>query len=89
MIADEDVHTEGVSALAPYRVIVTGTHPEYRSTAMLDALETWLRQGGRLLYLGGNGFYWRVAFSNAWPGAIERRRTEDGVRNWQTEPGES
>jgi N,N-dimethylformamidase len=56
---------------------------------MLDALEGWLRDGGRLLYLGGNGFYWRVAFSDSWPGAIELRRTEDGVRNWQTAPGES
>ncbi len=89
IIADEDVHTEGIEALAPYRLIVTGTHPEYWSTAMLNALEEWLRRGGRLMYLGGNGFYWRVAFSAAWPGAIELRRAEDGVRNWQTESGES
>ncbi|MDG2113705.1 MAG: hypothetical protein P8N02_13950, partial [Actinomycetota bacterium] len=89
IIADEDVHHDGLSALAPYRVIVTCSHPEYWSTAMLDALEEWQRNGGRLLYLGGNGFYWRVAFSDAWPGAIELRRAEDGVRNWQTEHGEN
>ena len=89
VIADEDLHADGRDALSPYRVIVTGTHPEYYSTAMLDAIEAWLRAGGRLIYLGGNGFYWRVAFSDAWPGAIELRRAEDGVRNWQTEPGES
>ncbi len=89
VIADEDVHAEGLAALAPYRVIVTGSHPEYWSTAMLDALDQWQRSGGRLLYLGGNGFYWRVAFSDAWPGAIELRRAEDGVRNWQTDTGES
>ena len=89
VIADEDLHADGRDALSPYRVIVTGTHPEYYSTAILDAIEAWLRAGGRLIYLGGNGFYWRVAFSDAWPGAIELRRAEDGVRNWQTEPGES
>ncbi|MGR8921944.1 MAG: N,N-dimethylformamidase beta subunit family domain-containing protein, partial [Gammaproteobacteria bacterium] len=89
VLSDEDLHHDGPAALAPYRVLVTGTHPEYWSTAMLDALEDWLRQGGRLMYLGGNGFYWRVAFSDAWPGALELRRAEDGVRNWQTEPGES
>lgn len=89
VIADEDVHAEGMDALAPYRVIVTGSHPEYWSTPMLDALEAWLRRGGRLIYLGGNGFYWRVALSGAWPGAVELRRAEDGVRNWQSEPGES
>ena len=89
IVSDEDVHTEGLAALAPYRVIVTGTHPEYWSTAMLDALEEWQRSGGRLMYLGGNGFYWRVSFSDCWPGAIELRRAEDGVRNWQTGDGEN
>ena len=89
VIADEDIHHEGYEALEPYRVIVTGSHPEYWSTAMIEALDQWQRNGGRLLYLGGNGFYWRVAFSDEWPGAIELRRAEDGVRNWQTEPGES
>ena len=89
IIADEDVHAEGVAALAPYRVVVTGTHPEYWSTSMLDALADWQRRGGRLMYLGGNGFYWRVGFSEHWPGAMELRRAEDGVRNWQTGPGES
>lgn len=89
IIADEDIHHDGLAALAPYRVLVTGTHPEYWSSDMLAALEQWLRDGGRLMYLGGNGFYWRVAFSEQWPGAIELRRAEDGVRNWQCEVGES
>jgi N,N-dimethylformamidase len=89
ILGDEDVHVDGFGALAPYRVIVTSSHPEYWSTAMLDALEEWQRAGGRLIYLGGNGFYWRVAFSDGWPGAMELRRAEDGVRNWQTENGES
>ena len=89
IVTDEDLHADGVEAIAPYRVLVTGSHPEYWSTAMLDALADWQRNGGRLMYLGGNGFYWRVAFSDAWPGAMELRRAEDGVRNWQTGPGES
>ena len=89
IVTDEDLHDEGYGALAPYRVVVTGSHPEYWSTAMLDALDEWQRQGGRLMYLGGNGFYWRVAFSDHWPGAIELRRAEDGVRNWQTGDGEN
>ncbi|WP_419841027.1 N,N-dimethylformamidase beta subunit family domain-containing protein [Candidatus Poriferisodalis sp.] len=89
IVTDEDLHAEGLEAIAPYRVLVTGSHPEYWSTAMLDALADWQRAGGRLMYLGGNGFYWRVAFSDEWPGAVELRRAEDGVRNWQTGPGES
>lgn len=89
IVTDEDLHADGIDAIAPYRVLVTGSHPEYWSTAMLDALGDWQRNGGRLMYLGGNGFYWRVAFSDEWPGAMELRRAEDGVRNWQTGPGES
>ena len=89
IISDEDLHAEGAAALAPYRVIVTCSHPEYWSTDMLNALEAWQRDGGRLMYLGGNGFYWRVAFSDAWPGAMELRRAEDGVRNWEPGNGEN
>ena len=38
MITDEDLHWEGTGLLSPYRVIVTGSHPEYWSEQMLDAL---------------------------------------------------
>lgn len=88
VVTDEQLHAEGDAALDGYRVIVTGSHPEYWSTAMLDTLEAWQRTGGRLMYLGGNGFYWRVAFSEDWPGAMELRRAEDGTRAWIAEAGE-
>ena len=29
---------------------------------MRDVLVEWQSRGGRLMYLGGNGFYWRIAF---------------------------
>ena len=88
VITDEDLDRDGLALLRPYRVVLTGTHPEYTSTAMWDALETYTEQGGRLMYLGGNGFYWRVAFSEETPGAMEVRRGEGGVRTWEAEPGE-
>ena len=44
--------------------------------------------GGRLIYLGGNGFYWRVALDPARDGVIEVRRAEGGIRAWAAEPGE-
>ena len=89
VLTDETLHHDGAAALEPYRVLVTGSHPEYWSTAMLDGLEAWLETGGRLVYLGGNGFYWRVAFSDRWPGAMEVRRAEDGTRAWTASPGEA
>ncbi|MER8543970.1 LamG domain-containing protein [Mesorhizobium sp. M1334] len=88
VITDEDLHKEGESILEPYRVVLTGCHPEYVSIAMWDALRTHLSRGGRLMYLGGNGFYWRTAFHPTLPGLIEVRRAEDGSRTWSAEPGE-
>ncbi|MEX0809437.1 MAG: N,N-dimethylformamidase beta subunit family domain-containing protein [Dongiaceae bacterium] len=88
IITDEDLHEEGVRLLADYRCVVTGTHPEYYSREMLDAVEAYKAKGGRFLYTGANGFYWRVAFSDAFPGAMEMRRAEDGMRGCYSEGGD-
>lgn len=88
VITDDDVHREGVALLDHYRCVVTGSHPEYTSTAMLDAFEAFTAGGGRFVYLGGNGFYWRVSWSEEEPWIMEIRRAEDGTRAWIAEPGE-
>jgi N,N-dimethylformamidase len=88
VITEEDLHSEGLGLLKPYRVVITGSHPEYDSVQMLDALEAYLHGGGRLMYLGGNGFYWKIAHHPTRPGVIEVRRAEGGVRAWAAEPGE-
>jgi N,N-dimethylformamidase len=88
VVTDEDLHVEGVGLLAPYRVILTGTHPEYCSEQMLDALDEYLRIGGRLMYLGGNGFYWVTSVDPSRPHVVEVRRGESGTRSWQSAPGE-
>ncbi|MDE2395001.1 MAG: N,N-dimethylformamidase [Burkholderiales bacterium] len=88
VITDEDLHRDGAEALAPYRVVLTGTHPEYHSTAMWNAMQGWLDKGGRLMYLGANGWYWRIAYHGELPNVVELRRAEDGIRTWMAEPGE-
>ena len=88
VVTDEDLHYEGYARIAPYRVILTGSHPEYWSKPMWDALDAWKRQGGRLMYMGANGWYWRVAFHPEKPGMMEVRRGEGGIRAWAAEPGE-
>src|SRR3546814_12239856 len=55
---------------------------------MLVGIESYLQRGGRLMYLGGNGFYWRIAFHPERPGLIEMRRAESGTRTWGAEAGE-
>ncbi|MEZ5924157.1 MAG: DUF6605 domain-containing protein [Hyphomicrobiaceae bacterium] len=88
VITDEDLHNDGLALLRRYRTVITGTHPEYHSTAMLDAIQGFLDRGGRLMYLGGNGFYWRISFSPHHPGVIECRRSEAGIRPWEPGPGQ-
>ncbi|MCB1509920.1 MAG: N,N-dimethylformamidase [Hyphomicrobiaceae bacterium] len=88
LVSDWELHTEGVSALSGYRVVMTGSHPEYHTRETLDALEAYRDGGGRFMYLGGNGFYWKIAASPEKPGVIEIRRAEGGIRAWAAEPGE-
>jgi N,N-dimethylformamidase len=88
IVTDEDLHEEGAGLLAPYRVLLTGSHPEYHTPQTLDALTAFRDGGGRLMYLGGNGFYWRIACVPELPGMIELRRAEGGIRAWDAEPCE-
>ncbi len=89
IITDEELHDKGYALLAPYEVIITGTHPEYISTEMLEAIGAYRDRGGRIMYLGGDGFYWRIAYHSQCPGIIELRRGETGVRAWAAAPGET
>lgn len=75
ILTDEDLHAEGAGLIAPYSVVITSSHPEYFSAAMLDAFAAYKAAGGRLMYLGGNGACWRTDTHDEWPGAIEVRRS--------------
>ncbi len=85
-LTDEDLHFEGASALEPYRVVLTGTHPEYYSLPMLEGLRVYLDRGGRLMYMGGNGFYWVTPMDQS--GRFIEVRRRDGTEHWQGAPGE-
>ncbi len=87
VITDDDLHREGQALLSPYSVVLTGSHPEYYSEQMLDALQSYLRGGGRLMYLGGNGFYWVTSAGSQWPYPLEVRRW-GGTETWGSAPGE-
>lgn len=86
VVTDHDVHKYGASLLEGYKVVVTGSHPEYVSGEMLDALDNYVARNGRLMYLGGNGFYWVTAVAP--DGSIEVRRGHAGTRAWESLPGE-
>ena len=88
VITDDELHAWGKDAIAGYDLVITCSHPEYHTLGSLDALQGYVDGGGRFLYLGGNGFYWKVAVSSGWPDAVEIRRGEGGIRAWAADPGE-
>ncbi len=88
VITDEDLHRDGVECLRPYKAVLNGTHSEYYSEEMMDATEQYLAEGGHVMYLGANGYYWVVAFRPDEPWCMEIRKLESGSRAWQAAPGE-
>ena len=88
IVTDAELHRDGRAAIAGYDVVTTGSHPEYHTSKTLDALRGYRDNGGHLLYLGANGFYWRIAVHSENDSMLEIRRAEDGIRAWAAEPGE-
>lgn len=88
VITDEDLDDQGLDALRPYDVVLTGSHPEYHTRRMIEALIAHREGGGYLMYLGANGFYWKIARPASAPHLLEIRRAEGGIRAWASEPGE-
>ncbi|HVW70217.1 MAG TPA: N,N-dimethylformamidase beta subunit family domain-containing protein, partial [Steroidobacteraceae bacterium] len=72
----------------PYRAVLSGTHAEYWTVEMLEGLESYQQQGGRFVYLSGNGLYWVTALDPETQTVCEIRRP-NGTRAWQAQPGEA
>lgn len=76
--------------------MIFGAHQEYVTHAQYDAAGVYLDQGGRMMHLGGNGWYWSVGRHPAAEGPIEYRKNtlwservmQDGLRGggfWETD----
>mgnify|MGYP000031158032 FL=1 len=89
IVTDEQLHQDGFKAIKKYKTVITGSHPEYHTKETLDALRDFRDNGGSLNYLGGNGFYWRIAIHKENKNILEIRRPEGGIRAWASEPGEA
>lgn len=87
IVTEHDLNQEHNTLLAPYQTVITGTHPEYYSGDMLDAYEQHVADGGALMYLGGDGFYWVTSQFADMPHVLEVRKSE-GLRHWDACPGE-
>ena len=85
---DHDLDDLGADLLEGTKVILTGSHPEYVTSSMHDVLARYSANGGNIIYLGGNGFYWVTARTQSAPHLIEVRRGHAGTRTWEGSPGE-
>lgn len=93
VFTDEDATYDGLARLEPYNVIITGSHPEHNTGRQLDALHNYTQRGGRLMYMGADGWYWVHSYHPAYDGrgrgiVTEMRRCESGIRTWRADPGE-
>jgi N,N-dimethylformamidase len=80
LVTDFELHAQGIDLLKRYKGVATGSHPEYLSSAMEEAYRRYITEGGKLAYLGGNGFAAVAAFKDD---VMELRRgpTQSG-RTW-------
>jgi hypothetical protein len=60
LYADSDLHHDP-SLLLQYSTLLINTHSEYWTAPMYAGLEAFLAAGGNLVYLSGNGLYWKTA----------------------------
>jgi N,N-dimethylformamidase len=89
VVADEDLHREGRGLLESYKVVLTGTHPEYWSQEMIRGCQQYLCGGGRMMYLGGNGMYWVTQLDREAGHTIEMRRAQPSSPHFfDPHPGE-
>lgn len=80
VVCDRDLHTDGYSALSRYGTVISGSHPEYYTVESLQAHTDFVKHGGNLIYLGGNGFYWSCASKADSLHRVEIRRGDQGCR---------
>ncbi len=86
--SDFELEKEGVGLLNKYKVVLTGTHPEYSTEKHIDAFVAYQYAGGRFMYLGGDGFYWCTSIHPENENIVEIRKGEAGNRAYTTDPGE-
>jgi N,N-dimethylformamidase len=77
VITDELVDEEGVDLLNQYDAIIGSTHPEYTTVGMLNDIGNFTTNGGRFIYIGGNGYLWSVGQHSELPGVMESRNFFD------------
>jgi N,N-dimethylformamidase len=78
VIADDDLDERGVEALGDCRCLLLGSHPEYWSPTMVDAVTEYVRDGGRIAYMGAEFLLWIATRDPERFHIMEVRKSEGG-----------
>lgn len=87
LITDHDISEYGAPLLKRYKVLLSGSRPEYPTYNILNSYASFLEDGGHFMYLGGNRYYWMTAYDPSRFHRIEVRRTDQGCRTFSVPPG--
>ncbi|MER8377179.1 N,N-dimethylformamidase beta subunit family domain-containing protein [Mesorhizobium sp. M1406] len=79
LYSDHDLAASNGDLLPAYKVLIIAGHPEYWTCSMRDQLDQYLAQGGRCLYVGGNGLYWVTSIDKMRPHLMEVRKSSAGL----------
>lgn len=82
MFTERDLN-DNPALLRKFKTIIISTHSEYWSSRMYDGLQNHLKNGGNVLYLSGNGIYWKTALKGD---QIEVRK-DGGIHSFTDERG--
>jgi hypothetical protein len=59
VISDDELDNDS-TLLQRYKVLIINSHAEYWTAAMYNHVENYVNHKGNLMYLCGNGMYWKV-----------------------------
>ena len=88
VVTDQEVHERGSGSAFEVQGRRNRILARYWTSQGLTALEDYALGGGRILYLGGNGFYWVTSTDPDRPWIVEVRRDNSGLRSWDAPAGE-
>jgi hypothetical protein len=84
VITDQDMELLKPNDLSGYSIFMMHVHPEYWSEAQLSVLNLMKRMGIGLMYLAGNGIYWKCTWiGNQMEVRKDRKKHLDGTPGGQ------
>jgi hypothetical protein len=83
VITDHDLNEFGMETLHGVETLIFNCHPEYTTFKNLKLYDAFSTNGGNMMYLGGNGFYWVTSHDPKRPHRIEVRRGVQGCRAFE------